>query len=182
MRVWHAPESQTASLFARGSFGVGQENRGTLKVTLAHRDNPAPRGLIVAGVVAILILSGCRSEDSPSSEEVTFHFKMAGDITGLEDFRAVTSDPQTIAMAREQLALQGTEPRKHIVGSIGHGDGGFNLNWNWHFLRDSWTLAEASIELCDTGPVLISQCVECWVNVRGAACPWGSYVAYEVLE
>lgn len=150
----------------------------------AHGSRLSACRLVVVAVITTLSLVGCLAEDSqsPNSEEVTFHFKMIGDGIGLEDFRAVTSDPEVIAMAREQIALPETEPRKHLAGSIGHGDGGFNLNWNWHFIRNSWTLAEVSIELCDTGPILISQCVECWVNARGGACPWGSYVAYEVLE
>lgn len=153
-------------------------------MALAHKNDFSPSRLVVVGVITIVTLVGCLEESShsPSSGEVTFQFKMIGDGTGLQDFQVATSDPQVIAMTREQLLLPEAERRKHIVGPIGYGNGGVNLHWNWHFIPDSWTLAEESIELCDTGPILISQDVEYWVNAPNGACPWGSYPAYEVLD
>jgi hypothetical protein len=129
--------------------------------------------------------AGCESDDDSGGGDpraVTFHFKMVGDAQGLEDFRAVTSDASVIAIAREQLSKPAHERNQHIAGAIDHGNGGFNLAWNWHFVPDSWSLAEISIELCDTSPTLISQCVECWVEAPSGACPWSSYVDSEVTQ
>lgn len=144
--------------------------------------------IVTVSIVAAasLATTGCGGDDNApingDPQSATFHFKMIGDTEGLEDFRAVTSDQAVIAIARDQLSKPEGERIRHIVGGVDYGNGGFNLHWNWHFIPDSWTLAEVSIELCDTGPILISQCVQCWVEARGGACPWGSYVAYEVLD
>ena len=136
------------------------------------------------GLVALmaLCLVGCnKPNDNNAATTTTFHFKMRGDSLGLEDFRAATKDQNVIAYARGQLAMPEADRQLHIAGPVDYGNGGLNLDWNWHFIADSWELVEVSVELCDTGPVLISQCVECWVSAPDpGACPWGSYVAYEV--
>lgn len=137
------------------------------------------RSLAVTAITMLLVcmaaLVGC-GEDK--SESIVFQFRMYADVSGLEDFRVVTNDPDTIAIAREQLRLPREERLLHIGGPIAHGNGGFNLNWNWHFKPNLWTFREVSIELCDTGPTLISQNVDYWVNL--GACPWGFSVLAEI--
>jgi hypothetical protein len=121
--------------------------------------------------------SGAPKDDRP--DELTFLFKMHGDVSGEQDFRAMTSDADVIAMARDQLLLPENERNMFISGPIDRGNGGHNFDWNWHFVPDQWTLTEFAIELCDGNAVLVSQDVDYWVDTVGQFCPWDSYVARE---
>ncbi len=105
---------------------------------------------------------------------------MDGDVSGIQDFRAATDDPQVIAAVRTQLRLPQQEGRPFIIGAIRRGNAGHNLAWNWHFLPGRWRLTEAAIELCDGNAVLVSQAVDYWVDTVGQFCPVSSYVADEV--
>jgi len=118
------------------------------------------------------------SGDSPSG--VIFHFKMHGDVSGVQDFRAVTEDPSIVAAARAELSKPIHERNWFIGGAIERGGGGHNLAWRWHFVPDGWQLTEAAIELCDGNAVLVDQAVDYWVDVVGSFCPWGSYVSAEI--
>jgi hypothetical protein len=113
--------------------------------------------------------------------QVTFHFKMHGDVSGIQDFRAATNDPAVLAAVRAELLLPENERRLFIIGPIGRGNGGQNLEWNWHFLPAEWDLTEFAIELCDGNAVLVSQDVDYWVDTVGQFCPWCSYAAHEVF-
>jgi hypothetical protein len=112
--------------------------------------------------------------------QVTFQFKMHGDVSGVQDFRAATSDPDVLATVREQLQLSEDERHLFIIGPIARGDGGDNPPWHWHFVPGQWTLTEFAIELCDGNAVLVDQDVDYWVDTVGQFCPWNSYVAAEV--
>jgi hypothetical protein len=105
---------------------------------------------------------------------------MHGDVSGLQDFRAVTEDPEMLAAARAELRKPVHERNRFISGAIERGSGGHNLVWRWHFVPDGWQLTEAAIELCDGNAVLVDQAVDYWVDVVGSFCPWGSYVAAEI--
>lgn len=105
---------------------------------------------------------------------------MHGEATSIEDFRAVTDDPQVIAAVRAELRLPPHERKLFIIGPIGRGDGGHNLSWKWHFLPGQWRLAEVAIELCDGNAVLVDQAVDYWVDTVGQFCPWTAYVAEEL--
>jgi hypothetical protein len=140
-------------------------------------------------VLTVAAFAGCDGNSDPRfrdivderpAEIVVFHFEMLGDATGLMDFRAATGDPSVIDAARDQLALPEHERRVHINGPIRRGNGGHNLEWNWHFVVGEWSLVEASIELCDGNGVLIEQAIDYWVDQVGTFCPWLSYVADEV--
>lgn len=145
----------------------------------------------VYGLLTVLFLAtGCGGGDgggggTPGNETlppgaVTFHFKMYGDASGVQDFQASATDPELIASARAQLDLPVEERKLHIDGQIAAGNGGDNLNWSWHYVIDHWKLAEVSIEVCDGNAVLVNQAVDYWVNTMGRFCPWGAYVASEV--
>jgi len=125
-------------------------------------------------------LTACDGGGSAPPERVTFHFRMVEDATGLQDFRAITSDPAVVAEARAQLSLPFEERRLFIIGEIDRGNGGHNLEWNWHFLPDRWSFAEVAIELCDGNAVLVSQAVDYWVDTVGQFCPWGARVGEEI--
>lgn len=125
-------------------------------------------------------LTGCDGGDRARPDEVVFHFTMQGDATGLQDFRAVTDDPVIIDEARAQLRLPMQERQLFIIGDIERGNGGHNLDWNWHFVPSRWALAEFAIELCDGNAVLVSQDVDYWVDTVGQFCPWGARVSAEI--
>lgn len=118
--------------------------------------------------------------DNDEAEGVVLQFKMHGDVSGVQDFRAVTEDPQVLAAARAQLTKPAHERNLFISGAIERGSGGHNLLWRWHFVPDGWQLTEAAIELCDGNAVLVDQAVDYWVDVVGSFCPWGSYVDAEI--
>lgn len=118
--------------------------------------------------------------DDDDSARVIFLFKMQGDVSGVQDFRAVTEDPLILAEARAQLRKPAHERELFIAGPIERGNGGHNLGWRWHFVPDGWLLAEHAIELCDGNAVLVDQDIDYWVDVVGSFCPWGSYVAAEI--
>ena len=134
-------------------------------------------------LAAWVLLAGCDDSSAPPMDDapgtVTFLFKMHGDVTGEQDFKAVTSDEEVIAMVRDQLLLPENERTLFISGPIDRGNDGHNLDWNWHFVPDQWTLTELAIELCDGNAVLVSQDVDYWVDTVGQFCPWGSYAANE---
>ena len=135
--------------------------------------------LLLAGCLAGCYASDSNPSDVPSGR-VTFHFTMHGDTSGVQDFRASTDDPEVLAAARAELLLPVEDRRMFIIGPIDRGNGGDNLDWNWHFVPSQWSLTEAAIELCDGNAVLVSQDVDYWVDTVGQFCPWSSYVAYEV--
>lgn len=111
---------------------------------------------------------------------VVFHFKMHGDASGIQDFRAATNDLQTIGLARRQLDLPEHARNLHVDGHISRGNGGHNLEWTWHFVPGEWRLAEVSITLCDGNAVLVEQAVEYWTEELKRFCPVGSYVARQI--
>lgn len=129
------------------------------------------------------LLGGCDGGSSDTGVppgHVLFHFKMTGDTSGIQDFRAATNDPDVINGARAQIALPPQDRRLFIIGAIDRGNAGHNLSWNWHFVPGQWQLTEVAIELCDGNAVLVSQAVDYWVDEVGQFCPWGAQVTEEV--
>jgi hypothetical protein len=135
--------------------------------------------LLAAACIAACDDSSLGLPIADDPDAVTFLFKMHGDVSGVQDFRAVTSDPEVIDMVRAELLLSENERHLFIIGPIDRGDGGHNQSWNWHFLPDQWTLTEFAIELCDGNAELVNQDVDYWVDTVGQFCPWGSYAAQE---
>ncbi len=128
-----------------------------------------------------LSVCGCGGSGSlhvPDDTPVVFQFRMRR-LPSENDFRATISTPQYKALARAQLALPDAQRKLHVHGNIGKTNGGYNLNWSWHF-EGSVTLAEVSIELCDTTPAQIEANVDSWVAASSGACPWASYVFAEL--
>lgn len=126
---------------------------------------------LLLGWTAFCVSCGGSSQSGAPLERILFHFKMLSDVSGIADFRATTNDPEVIAAARAQLALPAQDRALFINGPIERGNGGHNLEWNWHFLPDQWSLVEVSIELCDGNAVLVSQSVDYWVDTVGQLCP-----------
>lgn len=149
----------------------------TIPITLRAFARLAAVALAMATTASTCTIS---SGDDDSSSGVVFHFKMHGDVSGVQDFRAVTEDPQILAAARAELRKPAHERALFINGAIERGNGGHNLAWRWHFVPDGWQLTEVAIELCDGNAVLVDQAVDHWVDDVGSFCPWGSYVAAEI--
>ncbi len=119
------------------------------------------RALRPAALLLVALLPSC-SEDPT---EVEAEFVVA---VGDETFVMRTRDPETIRIARENIAL----PRAHPTGPLLRGDGGFNAPWSWHFDPDRVRMAEISIEVCDGRPSY----VEAHLADFPTYCPWGARI------
>ncbi len=97
------------------------------------------------------------------------------------NFIALTSDTAVINLVENELALPERQRMLFIIGFIDHGNGGFNLDWNWHFKPSQWTLTFNSIEVCDGCPQFVEDNLDYWVGVLGQFCPWGGRVSREVF-
>ena len=160
-------------------------HRQSIREGIVMRSNQLCILLWVIGLIIIPILFlGCDDEKNPQSigEETWFLFGTRGDTTGSEDFIAITTDDRVIAMAHEQLSLPDTERPLHIHGKVTFGDGGHNLDWQWHFIPSEWQLVEVSAEVCDTSPHSVRDWLESMPDTITSItiCPWQSYVKAEV--
>jgi hypothetical protein len=133
------------------------------------------RALLVA--LASMGLVSCGGGDAGPGT-VTFAFRMHG-LGPAEEFRVASSSPRFIAAARRQLVLPATQRHLFAAGPIRSGNGGYNLDWSWHFTNDV-ALAEVSIELCDGRPSMVEGDLRYWLYTVKSFCPWGSYVAAEL--
>lgn len=107
----------------------------------------------------------------------TFSFQVRG--KGLEErFVHSTTSSAFIAAARAQLALPAADRRQFPAGPIAAGNGGFNLNWGWHFTDVS--LVEAAVEVCDGTPSMVQANLNYWLTTVRNFCPWAAYVDTEV--
>lgn len=126
----------------------------------------------------VILVAACGGGSDADDQPVLFHFKLHGQ-PATEDFRAYIASPSAKVAARAQLSLPVDQRMLHASGRIGHGAGGFNLGWNWHY-SGPVTVERVSIEACDTTPSMIAANVAYWVTAGTGACPWGSYVHAEV--
>jgi hypothetical protein len=129
--------------------------------------------------IACLFVS-CSKENNtapvpPSDTSVIFLFAMRGNGSGDETFAAKTTDTMIINKVLTQLDLPPEKRNLHIHGIVVAGDGGYNLNWDWHFIPDKWDIVESSMELCDGDPKFVTRDI---LSKDSTAwfCPWASYV------
>jgi hypothetical protein len=146
-----------------------------------HRVLISPWILLV--IVAVVLGANCCDETDLETEDrrVGFRFGMCDDTTGAQDFIAVTGDDDIIASARAQLLLPIPERTFHIHGEVTFGNPGYNLDWSWHFIQETWVLAEESVEVCDVSPSAIAELLENLPDTLDKiyACPLSSYVKSE---
>ncbi len=139
---------------------------------------------VVALIILPLFILNCDDENILQNigKETWFQFGMIDDTTGSEDFIAVTTDDEIITLAREQLLLSVSERTCHIHGIVTYGNGGHNLDWQWHFLPSEWQLPEMSVEVCDTNPRAVRAWLESMPDTITSIliCPLSSYVKAEV--
>ena len=130
----------------------------------------------------IYLVANCGSDSSdgpPLPAEHTFLFGMRFDSTGAQDVIAVTSKPEVISKATEELEKPVSQRALFISGAINRGNNG-NRNWNWHFKLNEWDLVESSIEVCDGRPSDVEQNIDYWVDKVQRFCPWASFVKQEI--
>jgi hypothetical protein len=108
---------------------------------------------------------------------ITFAFRLHGMPTS-EQFHAVVSSPEIIALARSELQLPESERLRFAIGGIAAGDGSVNVGWSWHFTEVN--LTELAIELCDGTPSMVEADLDYWLDTVKTFCPWASYVYDEV--
>lgn len=118
------------------------------------------------------LLAACGGAD-PQPSSVTLVFRMRNQ-PATEEFRYLTTAPELIARAREQMSLPADKRTLFAAGSIAAGNGGHNQPWSWHFT--SLTLTQVSIELCDGRPSMVEAGLDYWLNTVKSFCPWGSYL------
>jgi len=140
-------------------------------------------GVFVLAAAGFLLAScgsgGGAAEGDLPLPVATFAFRMQG-AGGEQEFRYATKSPEFIARARAQLMLPVTGRNLFPSGAIAAGDGGVNLNWDWHFTDLS--LVETSIEVCDGTPAMVQADLPYWLNTVKRFCPWGGYVYAEVTD
>ncbi len=129
----------------------------------------------------LLIITALLISFSALKAQSVFEFAMKNRI-GSQNFFAITSDPAVIELCRRQLELPENKRNLHINGEIDYGSGGHNENWNWHFVPGKWTLAEASVEVCDGNPPMLEDDLSYWIDTLGQFCPWNSIVIREVTS
>lgn len=137
--------------------------------------------LLVA--LGALTLAACEQPAPPApapeperaAETVVFEFIHPGHN---ERFRAQTSDPAVIALARAELAKPMEERGLHPHGQITRGDG-TNPPYSWSY--GQWNLVEVSILECDGWPSGVEANLDHYLRV-GYFCPWTAKVEREVTE
>lgn len=119
-----------------------------------------------AGLLPLLLAGGglCCSGSTGPSEHADFVVRVVD-----ETFVLRATDPETIRLARENLA--GGNDR-FPIGPLRRGDGGFNAPWSWHLDPAQVRMTEAAIELCDGRPSYVEAHLEDYPTY----CPWGARV------
>ncbi len=126
-----------------------------------------------------IMCAGCGggSGDPGDANGATFEFRLRG-APATEVFRVHTRTAAVIAQTREQLAKPVAERNLFPIGPLAQGNGGYNLNWGWHYT--DYTLAEMAIELCDGTPSYVQAHLADWLVTVKSYCPWSAYVVAEV--
>jgi hypothetical protein len=126
-------------------------------------------------LVLSLILFGCNN-----STKIPHYFLFTTRNTDSKegDFIVVTSNPEIITIARNELLLPENERKLIIIGKIEKGNSGHNAGWNWHFIEDEWNLSDQAMELCDATPMMVQKDPDKWIGAT--FCPWSSYILREL--
>lgn len=133
----------------------------------------------VVGVAVLALLAGCGGGggDAGDANGVTFEFRLRGK-PDTEAFRVRTQSAAVIAQTRAQLAKPAAERTLFPIGPLATGNGGYNLNWGWHYT--DYTLTETAIELCDGTPSYVQANLTEWLATVKSYCPWPAYVVAEL--
>ena len=75
------------------------------------------------------------------------------------------------------IGASGSEPPPVSPAVLLRANGGFNLNWGWHFYRVN--LVEVAVEVCDGTPSMVQANLNYWLTTVRNFCPWAAYVDAE---
>lgn len=116
---------------------------------------------------AVLFLAlGCHGESPTEPAGQYFMVEVAG-----ERFRMLVTDPETIALARENY--EGRNQR-FPLGRIQRGNSGFNEPWSWSYIPETIRMVEVAIEVCDGRPSYVNSHIDDYLQV--GYCPWGARI------
>ncbi len=116
------------------------------------------------GTVLLLTVGACTDAAAPANDAV---FKV--DVGG-ETFHVSVTDAAVIAEAERRMRDDGGVGI--VIGTLAHGDGGFNQPWSWHLVPATVEVVDFSIELCDGRPSMVEADLEYWVDTVKQFCPW----------
>ncbi|MDH3292190.1 MAG: hypothetical protein OEO20_11140 [Gemmatimonadota bacterium] len=116
------------------------------------------------GTVLLLAVGACSDAAAPADDAV---FKV--DVGG-ETFHVSVTDAAVIAEAERRMRDGGGVGI--VIGTLAHGDGGFNQPWSWHLVPATVEVVDFSIELCDGRPSMVEADLEYWVDTVKQFCPW----------
>lgn len=138
------------------------------------------RSIII--LVLGMAMQSCGGSDGsssapPNETTATFAFRLHN-LPASEEFYYATSSQTFISLARSELSLPEQQRTLFPSGAIAAGNGGYNLNWSWHFTEA--TLVEVAAEVCDERPSSVESELGYWLDTVGYFCPWSAYVYAEV--
>ena len=117
--------------------------------------------------VLVLLLQGCSMDNSVQPPEGQYFTVKVID----EQFVMLVTKPETIRLAMENL--QGKNNR-FPSGRIALGNGGYNQAWDWHYVPDSVSMVEVSIEVCDAKASYVNTHLNDFIAV--GYCPWSGKI------
>jgi hypothetical protein len=134
---------------------------------------------VVAGMLLLicLLVVSCRKkidDNQPIGKMRYFEFTMRYGLDGSYNFYAAASDADLLVAIDQELAIPFEDRTHHINGMVDSGNGGYNKNFEWHYIPDQWGLAQVSIELCDGYPADPKE------RAPYNFCPWLSKLLKEV--
>ena len=132
--------------------------------------------VLVFTVFAVACDDGGGNRDLPAVYFGLVTFSMVDDVTGEQNFVALTTDFDLVQLARAESQLPMAERTLFPVGPLDRGDDSYNLNWSWHFQRDEWNLTDSADPSCDGNAVIVEQAVDYWVDTVGQFCPAGARI------
>ncbi len=153
------------------SLSIGRLQTALKRMTRMGQRRMGQRrtGHTMSALVAALLaaVAGASCGDGSSH----FVFRHTGSLGDVRSFVASTTDPDVIALAREELTRSADERTLYIQGRVAEGDGGLNEGWDWHFVPNEWELVDESVEICDADPEFIDATLLDWVEKIGRYCP-----------
>lgn len=132
------------------------------------------------------LLFACKKESDNRMHYYEIGLQNGGGDWRDSSFIVATSDPQLINAVNVELSRFSSE-KKHIIGTLVRGNGGYNKNgtheFNWRLKEDDWTLTDASVEIYDGRPYSdVHLNPGYWMDTMKRFGPWSSYIKREVFR
>ncbi|MEQ9297903.1 MAG: hypothetical protein RIF33_05035 [Cyclobacteriaceae bacterium] len=135
------------------------------------------RTIVIILLLSSVFLLSCdnkKDENEPEEKLRYFEFTVL-ELDESYNFYAASSDIELLNNIDVELSIPFKDRAHHINGMVDSGNGGYNKDFDWHFIPNQWELTQVSIELCDGYPA----------NLEGRtpynSCPWTSKLLEEVF-